>query len=55
MWDPSETSFSEKYDAMNEFRGEVINNETFTRGPRIINYLSTSEDHIVDFTEDNNF
>ena len=39
---------------MTDFRGEFISNETTTRGRRIINYLSTSEDHAVDFTDDNN-
>ena len=28
VWEPSETSFSEQEDAMTDFRGGVINNET---------------------------
>ena len=40
---------------MTEFRGEVINSETITRGRRIINSFLTSEDHTVDFTDENNF
>ena len=40
---------------MTDFRGEVISNETTTRGGRIINYLFTSKDHAVDFTDDDNF
>ena len=40
---------------MTDFRGEVINNETITRGRRIINSLSASEYHALDFTEDDNF
>ena len=55
VWDPSETIFAEQEDAMTDFRGEVIRNETITRGRRIINSLSTSKDHAVGFTYDNNF
>ena len=40
---------------MNDFRWEVINSETIARGNRIINSLSASEDHAVDFTDDDNF
>ena len=40
---------------MTEFRVEVISNETITRGQRIINSLSTSEDHAEDFIDDDNF
>ena len=55
VWEPSETSFSEQEDVMTEFRGGVINNETIRRGIRVINSLSTSKYHAVDFTDDNNF
>ena len=55
VWEPSETSFSEQEDAMTDFRGEVINNETIIRGQRMINHVSTSKDHAVDFTDDGNF
>ena len=40
---------------MTDFRGEVIISGTITRGQHIINYLSTSIDHAVDFTDDDNF
>ena len=40
---------------MTDFRGEVIRSESIARGRRIINYLSTSEDHAVDFTDEDNF
>ena len=40
---------------MTDFRGEVISKNTITRGQRIINSLSTSQDHAVDFTDDDNF
>ena len=40
---------------MTDFRGEVINNETIARGRLIINSLSTSKDHAVDFTDDGDF
>ena len=40
---------------MNDFRGEVISNETITRVRQIINSISTSEDHAMDFIDDNNF
>ena len=40
---------------MTDFRVEVINNETITRGRWIVNSLSTSKDHAVDFIYDNNF
>ena len=55
MWDPSETNFSEQEDKMTDFRGDVIISKITKRGRRIINYLSTSEDHAVDFTDDNYF
>ena len=55
MWRPSETSFSEQEDDMTVFRGELINNETITIVRRIINSLSTRKDHVIDFTDDNNF
>ena len=54
MYEPSETSFSEQEDAMTELRGEVITSETITRGRKITNYLYTSEDYAVDFTDDEN-
>ena len=44
VWEPYETGFSEKEDAITDFRGEVISNETIASGRRVINYLSTSED-----------
>ena len=40
---------------MTDFRGEVISNDTIKRGLRIINSLSVSKYHAVDFTDDNNF
>ena len=40
---------------MTGFSGEVINNATIMRGRRIIKTLSTREDHVVDFTDDDNF
>ena len=40
---------------MTDFRGEVISSETIARGRRIINSLSISEDHAVDFTDSDNF
>ena len=55
VWEPSETSFAEQEDSMTDFRGVVINNETIIRGLRIINSLSTSKYHAVDFTDENNF
>ena len=54
-WGPSDTSFAAQEDVMTEFRGGVINNETIRRGIRVINSLSTSKYHAVDFTDDNNF
>ena len=39
---------------MTDFRVEVIISETIIRGQRIVNSLSTSEYHAVDFTYDNN-
>ena len=44
-----------KKDAMTDFRGEFTISETIARGLWIINYLSTSKDHAVDFTDDDNF
>ena len=55
VWDPSETIFSEQEDVMTDFRGEVIKNDTITRGQWIINFLSTSKYDAVDFTDDDNF
>ena len=55
MWRPSETIFLEQEDDMTVFRGELINNETITIVRRIINSLSTRKDHVIDFTDDNNF
>ena len=52
LWDPSETIFVEQDYVMTDFRGKVISNDTITRGQRIINSLSTSQDHAVDFTDD---
>ena len=40
---------------MTNFTGDVINNDTITRGQRIINSLSTRKYHAVEFTDDNNF
>ena len=40
---------------MTEFKGAVISSETIARGRWIINSLSTSEDDVVYFTDDNNF
>ena len=54
MYEPSETSFLEQEDAMTELRGEVITSETITRGRKITNYLYTSEDYAVDFTDNEN-
>ena len=53
--EPSEISFSEKEDAITDFRGEVIRNETIKRGRGIINYLSTRKYYAADFTDDDNF
>ena len=39
---------------MTDFMVEVINSETIAREQRIINHLSTSEDHVVNFTDDDN-
>ena len=55
VWDPYETSFAEQEDAMTNFRGEFISIKTIARGRRIINSLSTSKDHAVYFTDDDNF
>ena len=51
--EPSKTSFAEQEDAMTDFRVEVINNETITRGRWIVNSLSTSKDHELEITYDN--
>ena len=40
---------------MTDFRGKVIIHETITRGRRIINYLSTSDEDVVDFTDSTKF
>ena len=55
VWEPYETSFAEQEDSMTYFRGEVIINETITRGKRMINYFSTREYHAEDSTDDDNF
>ena len=55
VWEPSETSFAEQEDSMTDIRGEVIINETITRGKRMINYFSTREYHAEDSTDDDNF
>ena len=55
VWEPSDTSFSKKEGAMNDFRVEVNSSETIARGQQIINSLSTSEDDAVNFTDDENF
>ena len=39
---------------MNDFRGKVISSDTIAGGLRIINFLSTSEDDTVEFTDDDN-
>ena len=36
---------------MTDFKGEVISSETIARGRQIINPLSASEDHVVNFTD----
>ena len=40
---------------MTEFRVEVVSSDTIATRRQIINSLSTSEDHAVDFTYDDNF
>ena len=40
---------------MNDFRGKVLSSETTTRRQQIINPLSTSKDHAVDFTDEKFF
>ena len=40
---------------MTDFRGEFNSNATITRGLRIINSLSASKYHAVDFTDGDNF
>ena len=50
-----EKGFAKQEDAMTDFRGGVISSETIAGGRQIINSLSTSEDHAVDFTDDDNF
>ena len=40
---------------MTDFRGQAISHETVASGRRIINYLLTSEEDAVDFTDDENF
>ena len=51
----SETVFEEQEDEMTDFRGEVISSDSALRRWRITNYLSTSEFHALDFTDDENF
>ena len=53
--EPSEISFEDQEDAITDFRGQVIINETITRGQRIINYFSTGGEYVVYFTNDENF
>ena len=55
VWEPSEVSFEDQEDSMNDFRGEVMRNETITRGWRIIDYLSTGKENVVDFIDDKKF
>ena len=52
MWEPYDTGFAEQEDSISDFRGEVIISDNIARGRRIINSLSTSEDHNGDFTDD---
>ena len=40
---------------MTTFREKSIIHETITRGRSIINYLSTSEEYVVYFTDDEHF
>ena len=40
---------------MNDFRGKVLSSETTTRRQQIINPLSTSKDHAVNFKDHENF
>ena len=54
VWETSNIGFEEQKDAIDDFRGEVISSETIAKGRRIMNYLSTSEDDAVDFTDDEN-
>ena len=39
---------------MTNFRVQVISHKTIARVQRIINSLSTSEEYLVDFTDDEN-
>ena len=55
MREPFDTGFSEQEDAMTNFRGEVINSETISRGLGIINYLSARKYQAVDITDGDNF
>ena len=55
VWEPSEAILSEQEDVMTDFRGQVIIHETISRGQRIINSLSSSDEDAVYFTNDNNF
>ena len=55
VWEPSDTGFSEQEDLMTDFRVLVIKSDTIKRGRRIINYICTSKDHAVYFTDDDNF
>ena len=54
LWEQYDTSFAEQEYSMTDFSGEVISSKTIARGRRIINSLSTSEYHAVDFTDDDN-
>ena len=55
VWEASETIFVDQEYAMTNFRGEFINNETIIRGRSTTNPLYISEDHAVDFIDDDNF
>ena len=55
MWKPSDNIFSYQEDAMTGSMGEFISSDTNTRGRMIINYLSTGEELVVDFTDEEIF
>ena len=40
---------------MADLRGQVISHENISRGQRIINYIYTSEEYVVDLMDDENF
>ena len=55
-WEPSESTFFNQEEAMNDFSGQVIDRETVARIWRIINYISMScIFDAVYFTGDYNF